>query len=147
MVFYQLTTRAQALAMKAMGATLEQIQNITQIKRRSLQYLIKKALNRGWNPTTNPLILDGYIIDAPRASRKLKVTGRLRAAPSHSTAHRRLHVTLHGPLSPTSYSIIVKNQALFTIVILIQSSVNLNRILPLLFAMSPFSLRRSNGNY
>ena len=74
MVFHQLATRAQALAMKAMGATLEQIQNITQIKRRGLQYLIKKALNRGWNPTTNPLILDGYVIDAPRASRKLKVT-------------------------------------------------------------------------
>ncbi|OCK98283.1 uncharacterized protein K441DRAFT_738944, partial [Cenococcum geophilum 1.58] len=36
--------------------------------------LIKKALNCGWNPTTNPLILNGYIIDAPRASRKLKVT-------------------------------------------------------------------------
>jgi hypothetical protein len=74
MVFYQLATRAQALAMKAMGATLEQIQNITQIKRRSLQYLIKKALNCGWNPTINPLILDGYIINTPRASRKLKVT-------------------------------------------------------------------------
>src|SRR6266568_2942414 len=74
-------------------------------------------------------------------------TGRLGAAPPHSTAHRRMHVTLHGPLSPTSYSIIVKNQALFTIVILIQSSVNLNRILPLLFTTSPFSLRQSNGNY
>src|SRR6266404_2106754 len=58
----------------AMGATMEHIQNITQIKRRALQYLIKKALNRGWNPTTNLLVLDGYIIDAPRASRKLKVT-------------------------------------------------------------------------
>ena len=33
MVFYQLTTRAQALAMKAMGATLEHIQHITEIKR------------------------------------------------------------------------------------------------------------------
>ena len=74
MVFYQLITRAQALAIKAMGATLEQIQNITQIKQRGLQYLIKKALNRGWNPTINPLVLNGYIINAPWASRKLKVT-------------------------------------------------------------------------
>ena len=64
--------------MKAMGATLEHIQNVTRIKRRALQYLIKKALNRGWNPTTNPLILDGYIIDAPRASRKLKVTHKFK---------------------------------------------------------------------
>ena len=74
MGFYQLATRAQALAMKAMGATLEHIQKITQIKRRSLQYLFKKALNRGWHPTTNPLILDGYIIDAPCTGPKVKVT-------------------------------------------------------------------------
>ena len=60
--------------MKAMGATLERIESITQMKRRSLQYLFKKALDRGWHPTTNPLILDGYIIDAPRAGKKLKVT-------------------------------------------------------------------------
>ena len=74
MGFYQLATRAQALAIKAMGATLKYIQKITQIKRRSLQYLFKKALNYGWHPTTNPLILDGYIIDAPRTGPKVKVT-------------------------------------------------------------------------
>jgi len=32
MIFYQLIIRAQALAMKAMGATLEYIQCITEIK-------------------------------------------------------------------------------------------------------------------
>ena len=74
MGFYQLATKAQALAMKAMGATLERIQKITQIKRRSLQYLFKKALNRGWHPTTNPLILNGYIINAPRTGPKVKIT-------------------------------------------------------------------------
>ena len=74
MVFYEIATRAQALAMKAMGATLNQIENITKIKRRSLQYLIKKALNRGWNPTTNPLIIDGYVIDAPHPGKKTKCT-------------------------------------------------------------------------
>ena len=74
--FYQLTTRAQALALaiKAMGATLEQIQKITQIKRRLLQYLFKKALNRGWHPTTNPLILNGYIIDTLYTRLKVKIT-------------------------------------------------------------------------
>ena len=60
--------------MKAMGATLKHIESVTQIKRRSLQYIIKKALNRGWHPKTNPLILDGYLIDAPRAGRKPKIT-------------------------------------------------------------------------
>jgi hypothetical protein len=74
MVFYEIATRAQALAMKAMGATLNQIENITKIKRRSLQYLIKKALNRGWNPTTNPLIIDGYVVDAPHPGKKTKCT-------------------------------------------------------------------------
>ena len=72
MVFYEIATRAQALAMKAMGATLNQIKNITKIKRRSLQYLIKKALNRGWNPTINPLIIDGYVVDTPHPGRKTK---------------------------------------------------------------------------
>ena len=60
--------------MKAIGATLKHIENVTQIKRRLLQYIIKKALNRGWHPKTNPLILNGYIIDAPRAGRKPKIT-------------------------------------------------------------------------
>jgi hypothetical protein len=39
-----------------------------------LQYLFKKALDRGWHPITNPLILDGYIIDTSYAGKKLKVT-------------------------------------------------------------------------
>ena len=60
--------------MKAMGATLQQIQNVTSIKRRALQYLFTKATNRGWNPVTNPLVLNGYIIDAPRPGRKRIVT-------------------------------------------------------------------------
>jgi hypothetical protein len=31
-------------------------------------------INRGWNPTTNPLVINGYIIDGPRPGRKPKVT-------------------------------------------------------------------------
>ena len=74
MVFYQIATRAQALAIKAMGATLQQIQNVTSIKQRALQYLFTKAANCGWNPITNPLILNGYVINAPCLSRKRIVT-------------------------------------------------------------------------
>jgi hypothetical protein len=77
MVFYQIATRAQALAMKAMGATLQQIQNVTFIKRRTLQYLFTKAANRGWNPVTNPLVLDGHVVDAPRSGRKRVITCEL----------------------------------------------------------------------
>ena len=43
------------------------------MKCRSLQYLFKKALDCGWYPKTNPLIFNGYIIDALCASKKLKV--------------------------------------------------------------------------
>ena len=73
-VFYQLATRAQALAMKAMGATLEHIERITEIKRRTLQYIFKRARSRGWDPSSRPLVLDGYVLDAPRAGSKVKIT-------------------------------------------------------------------------
>ena len=74
MGFYQLATKAQALAIKAMGATLDHIERITEIKRRALQYIFKKARSRGWDPVCRPLLLDGYIIDAPRTGRKIKIT-------------------------------------------------------------------------
>ena len=71
--FHQLATRAQALAMKAMGATLDYIENITQIKRRNLQYIFSKARSCGWDPVSRPLLLDGYIVNAPCAGRKIKI--------------------------------------------------------------------------
>ena len=43
MGFHQLATRAQALAIKAIGATLQHIKRITKIKRQTLQYIFKKA--------------------------------------------------------------------------------------------------------
>ncbi|OCL00758.1 uncharacterized protein K441DRAFT_650213, partial [Cenococcum geophilum 1.58] len=51
-----------ALAIKAIGATLEHIQS----------YFFTKAINCSWNPTINPLIIDGYIVDGPRPGRKPK---------------------------------------------------------------------------
>ena len=60
--------------MKAIGATLEHIQSVTLIKQRALQYLFTKAINYSWNPTTNPLIINSYIVNGPRPSRKPKVT-------------------------------------------------------------------------
>ena len=60
--------------MKAMGATLNYIKNITQIKRHTLQYIFSKARSRGQDPVSRPLILDGYIIDAPCTKRKIKIT-------------------------------------------------------------------------
>ncbi|OCK91758.1 uncharacterized protein K441DRAFT_728617, partial [Cenococcum geophilum 1.58] len=63
-----------ALAIKAIGATLNYIKRITKIKRRALQYIFKKARSRGWNLVCRPLLLNGYIIDAPRTKRKIKIT-------------------------------------------------------------------------
>ena len=73
MGFHQLATRAQALAIKAIGATLDYIENVTQIKRRTLQYIFSKAHSRGWDPVSCPLLLDSYIVDALRARRKIKI--------------------------------------------------------------------------
>ena len=74
MVFYQLATRAQALAMKAMGATLEHIERITEIKRRTLQYIFKRVHSHSWDPSSHSLVLDGYVLDAPHTGSKVKIT-------------------------------------------------------------------------
>jgi hypothetical protein len=66
MVFYQLAAQAQALAMKAMGASLDYIERITEIKHRTLQCFFKKAHSRGWDPSSRPLVLGGYIFDGFR---------------------------------------------------------------------------------
>jgi hypothetical protein len=68
-VFYQLATKAQAWAMKAMGA-----ERITEIKRRTLQYIFKKTRSRGWDPSSRPLVFGGYIIDSLHFRRKAKIT-------------------------------------------------------------------------
>ena len=57
-----------------MGATLKYIERITEIKRQALQYLFKKAYSRGWDPSSHPLILNGYIINAPCTRLKVKIT-------------------------------------------------------------------------
>ena len=59
--------------MKAMGATLNYIKNITQIKRYTLQYIFSKARSRGQDPVSRPLLLDGYIVNAPYTGRKIKI--------------------------------------------------------------------------
>src|SRR5207248_9287755 len=74
MIFYQLATRAQALAIKAMGATLEHIQHITEIKHRTLQYIFKRACSYSWNPSTHLHILDSHVIDTPHTGSKVKIT-------------------------------------------------------------------------
>jgi hypothetical protein len=72
MVFYQLATKAQALAMKALGATLDHIERISEINRRTLHYLFNKSRSRRWDPSSGRFVHDGYILDSPRTGRKVK---------------------------------------------------------------------------
>jgi hypothetical protein len=65
---HDITTRAQALTMKAYGHTSNLIEHATGIKPRNLRYLWPKAINRGFNPEA-PKILDIYVQDAPRSGR------------------------------------------------------------------------------
>ena len=60
--------------MKAMGATLDHIQRITEIKRRALQYIFKRACSRSQDLVSRPLILNGYIINTPYTRLKVKIT-------------------------------------------------------------------------
>ena len=78
MGFHQLATRAQALALKAMRATLDYIQHITEIKHQTLQYIFKRARSHSWDPVSHPLILSNYIIDAPHTGSKVKITRKFK---------------------------------------------------------------------
>ena len=60
--------------MKAMGATLDHIKCITEIKRCALQYIFKKACSCGWDLVCRPLLFNSYIIDAPCTGTKIKIT-------------------------------------------------------------------------
>jgi hypothetical protein len=63
MVFYQLATKAQALAMKAMGAPLTISNALPKSNAEHCNISSKRARSRGWDPSSRPLVLDGYIID------------------------------------------------------------------------------------
>jgi hypothetical protein len=50
----------------------KQIEAITGIKPRSVNHLVDKALERGFDPQTSPVILDSYVSDALKPGRPSK---------------------------------------------------------------------------
>ncbi|KAK4124084.1 hypothetical protein N657DRAFT_376284 [Parathielavia appendiculata] len=73
MVYYDTATRAQALTLKLIvGLDNKQIEAITGLKSRTINDLVDKALERGFDPQVSSVILDKYVCDAPKAGRPSK---------------------------------------------------------------------------
>jgi hypothetical protein len=71
---YDNATRAQALALKLEGIPNARIESITGIQPSTLSKLLKKAIERGLNPTESHRILDHHVEDGKRSGRPTKQT-------------------------------------------------------------------------
>ena len=76
MPYYGLTTRAQAVVIKALGTPLKLITQITGISGRYIRNLVKKAVENGWN--ANWVLLDNHLKDKPRIGRTKKITPNIK---------------------------------------------------------------------
>jgi len=73
--FHDAATRAQAITLKMIGATYEQIEQQTGISRRTVLRIYAKAIERGFDPKAEPpIIRDIHVQDAPRSGRPSKQT-------------------------------------------------------------------------
>ena len=72
MPYYGLTTRAQAVVIKALGTPLKLITKITGISGKYISNLVKKAVENGWN--ANWVLLNNHLKDKPRKGRTKKIT-------------------------------------------------------------------------
>jgi hypothetical protein len=81
MVYYDLATRAQALTLKAiLHLDNARIEQLTGLKARTVNSIVDKAFDRGFDPHISPIILDKYIIDAPKSGRPSKQTDEAKDA-------------------------------------------------------------------
>ena len=69
---YDKATRAQALTLKILGVSNAEIERVTGMQTRSLNSLLKRAIERGFDPQTSPKILDAYVEDGKRSGRPKK---------------------------------------------------------------------------
>lgn len=70
MVYYDIATRAQAITLKALNFSNEEIEQVCGVNRRTVSKWLDKAISRGFDPTLRPLrILDKYVEDAPKPGR------------------------------------------------------------------------------
>ena len=84
MVQYDLVQRAAALAFKVYGALNEEIERQTGVKTWALNYIFKKAEQRGFDPAIDKVLCDVHVIDSIWSSRPLvrtdDIKGRVLAA-------------------------------------------------------------------
>ncbi|KFY88161.1 hypothetical protein V498_06891 [Pseudogymnoascus sp. VKM F-4517 (FW-2822)] len=72
-MFFPLATRAQAVTLKDCGYSYENIEKLTGIKKKQLQYIISEAKKRGYNPEVSPTLKDEYFHDG-RPDRPTKLS-------------------------------------------------------------------------
>lgn len=72
-MFFPLATRAQAVTLKNCGYSFENIEKLTGIKKKQLQYIISEAKKRGYNPEVSPTLKDEYFHDG-RPDRPTKLS-------------------------------------------------------------------------
>lgn len=69
---HPLSVRVQALALVTAGIPYSVVSQTTRIPPRTLQYLVKKARERGFNPAVDPRIMMEYVEDGKRTGRPKK---------------------------------------------------------------------------
>ncbi|KAK4196470.1 hypothetical protein QBC40DRAFT_9155 [Triangularia verruculosa] len=73
MVYHDAATRAQALTLKVLlQLDNAQIERLTGLKPRTVNNIVDKAFERGFDPQVSPIILDIYVTVAPKSGRPSK---------------------------------------------------------------------------
>jgi hypothetical protein len=67
--YHPVTLRVQALTLAYCGVYIKNIEATTGMPRQAIQYWIKKARERGYNPEIDPRILPVYVEDGKRTGR------------------------------------------------------------------------------
>ncbi|KAI5805603.1 hypothetical protein DFH27DRAFT_480308 [Peziza echinospora] len=66
---WEISQRAVAVACKAIKMKNSEITILTGMPERTIQSVYKKARKRGFDPSMSKVVLDAYVIDAPRSGR------------------------------------------------------------------------------
>jgi transposase len=72
--YHPVTVRVQALTLAYCGVDIKHIEATTGMPRQTIQYWIKKARERGYNPEIDPRILPVYVEDGKRTGRPKEIT-------------------------------------------------------------------------
>ncbi|KAF7179335.1 hypothetical protein CNMCM7691_008268 [Aspergillus felis] len=72
--YHPVTVRVQALTLAYCGVDMKHIEATTGMPRQTIQYWVKKARERGYNPEIDPRILPEYVEDGKRTGRPKEIT-------------------------------------------------------------------------